>query len=134
MNKKGMTLAEVLISVGIFSMIITGVIGTFLVSIEASKKLNLEYAATNLAKNKIENLRYMEYDLLPEAEETDENFNEDGSHSYDPVGPFIRTTAVAANYSGDSHLTKVVVDVYYLYKGQKNASPASMTAVLSDIR
>jgi len=131
MNKKGFTLIEILVAVGIFALVISGVVGTFILSVELSRKINYEYTATYLAKNRIERLKHIDYALLTDAQETDTPIDENSVPS--ESGDYLRTTAVTANYGGDSHLTMVQVDVHYYYKGVKNNQPARMTMLFSDL-
>lgn len=133
-NSKGVTLTEVIISTLIFALIIIGVIGTFVISVQISKKINYEYVATNLAKKRIERARtILKTDGLYALSDIDEEnirINENGE--VDENGEYERTTRVAANY-GNPRLVKVEADVYYYYNGKKANVPATMTTIFTDI-
>ena len=122
MNQKGITLVEVLISTAIFALVIVGIMGTLIISVDLSRKIDYEYAATNLAKKRLETARTMiktqGFWTLFTMEEEDILINADGMRDSD--GEFVRTTKVAPNY-GNPRLTKVEVEIYYSYRGKKHA-------------
>ena len=127
-----MTIIETLVAITIFAMTIVGVMGAIVVSVDASSKINYEYTATNIAKSRIERLRYMDFNLLTNAVETNSLVDNQGVPS--ETGEFIRNTIVNANYGGNGHLIEVRVEVYYIYRGAQNNVPATMSLLLSDIR
>ena len=132
MKKSGVTLVEVLAASAIFGLVIIGVMGIFTVSVQTSKKINYEYTATILSKNRIERLRNVNFGLLSTAAETDTRVNSSGTA--DPDGEYLRTTTVTTSYGGSANLVKVQVDVYYEYQGEKNQVPATMELLYTDIQ
>ena len=129
---KGTTLVEVLTATAILALVIVGIMGIFTVSVQTSKKINYEYGATNLAKNRIERLKTVAFALLADAAENNIRINENGDA--DSNGLYLRTTTVTANYGGDAHLSSVQVQVYYEYGGVKNQVPATMTYLFTDVQ
>ncbi len=133
MNQKGITLVEVLISTAIFALVIVGIMGTLIISVDLSRKIDYEYAATNLAKKRLETARTMiktqGFWTLFTMEEEDILINADGMRDSD--GEFVRTTKVDPNY-GNPRLTKVEVEIYYSYRG-KETLPFTMTTIFTNI-
>ncbi len=133
MTQKGITLIELLISTAIFALVIVGIMGTLIISVDLSRKINYEYAATNLAKKRLETARTMVktqgFWTLYTMEEEDIFINADGMHDSD--GEFVRTTKVVPNY-GNSRLTKIEVEIYYSYRGEE--TPAfTMATIFTNI-
>ncbi len=132
-NRKGLTLVEILISTAIFALVIVGIMGTLIISVDLSRRINHEYAATNLAKKRLETARTMiktqGFWSLVTMEEEDTSINANGARDSD--GEFRRTTNVAANY-GNPRLTKVEVEIHYYYRG-KETIPFTMTTIFTNI-
>ena len=133
MNHKGITLVEVLISTGIFALVIVGIMGTLIISVDLSRKIDYEYTTTTLAKKRLETARTMiktqGFWTLYTMEEEDTLINVDGMRDSD--GEFVRTTKVDPNY-GNPRLTKVEVEIYYSYRG-KETPPFGMATIFTNI-
>ena len=132
-NQKGLTLVEILISVGIFALVLVGIMGTLIISVDLSRKINYEYAATNLAKKRVETARTMiktqGFWTLFTMEEEEVLVNADGMRDSD--GEFVRTTKVDTNY-GNPRLTKVEVEIYYSYRGEET-TPFTMATIFTNV-
>ena len=120
----GVTLTEVLISAGIITIVIVGVLLVFVQTVDLSKRINFEYTATNLAKSRLERIRAVfetsGFDSIVDSEETDTLINGDGIS--DPNGNFRRSTIVNENYNGDTRQTAVEVRLTYRYRGEWKVS------------
>ncbi len=135
-KKAGVTLTEVLFSAAIIALVVVSVLFVFVQTVDMSKRVDYEYAGTNIAKNRIERVRaLMEssgFDSLTDLDETDSPVNSDGVA--DPEGEFKRSTQVTANHLGNERLTEVDVQVVYRYRGEwKTQIPITMTAVFTNI-
>ena len=136
MNKKGVTLTEVLFAVGIIAMVIAGVLIIFAQTVEVSRRINYEYAATNLAKARVERARSVistnGFTALADMIETEKIIDAEGTSDSD--GEFKRSTDVLLSYGGNSRLTQIQVDVVYkIGGGWKDSIPVTMVTVFSDI-
>ena len=134
-SSKAITLAETLISAAIIILISTGVIALFMQVVSMSRKINYEYIATHIAKSRIERARSIiksgGFGNLPELEE--DSVIVDSAGVPDPDGSFIRDTDIEENYTGDSRLTRIEVNVWYVFKGKKSKNPIVMTTIFNDI-
>lgn len=126
--QKGATLVELMISVVIFAITIVAFIDVISQSRSMAKREELGFTAYNLAKNKIETLKSISFADLSTAAESLTVINNTGTP--DPVGNYKRTTTVTTSYTGDSNLTQITVQVYYLIRGATNTSPLEMTTVI----
>ena len=126
-NTKGVTLVEVMGSVLVFMIGISALMGVYLQSITASKRAENAYTAYNLAKNRLESLKYLSFGDLVSATETSTVINKDGVP--DISGAYSRSTAVTINYTGDSSLTQVTVSISYAISGVQSSVPIQMTTV-----
>ncbi|NQT21950.1 MAG: type II secretion system protein [Candidatus Omnitrophica bacterium] len=134
LNKKGITLVEILISMTILALIATGVMGTIVISVETSKKINYEYTATNLCKNRLEYARALiKTDGFLALTGMEEDVHIDALGELDSEGEFIRKTSVDENYDGNQRLTKVEVEVSYYYRGEEPKNPVIMTTIYTDV-
>ncbi len=137
-NKNGITLVEVLFSAAIITLIMVGVIVIFIQAADLSQRVDFEYAATTLSKNKLERARTLittgGFSSLTGSnfDETDTVVDSDGVP--DANGDFKRTTTVTTSYSGTSVLTRVAVSVVYKYRGTwKTDIAVTATTVFADI-
>ncbi len=124
----GTTLIEVIGAIFVFSIAVQALIAVYLQSIQVGKRLDCAYTAYNLAKNRVEVLRSLNYTLLPSSVEDAVVVNSDGTP--DPNGRFIRSTTITANYGGSALLTQAKVSVSYMLKGLKSSNPMEITTVL----
>jgi len=133
---KGITLAEVLFSAAIMALVVTGVLVVFVQAVDMSKRINYEYNATNIAKSRMERARSIKatngFCFLSDLGEIDTAVNSSGAS--EATGNFKRTTAVTANYNGDSRLTLVNVSVVYKYKGEwKDGIAVEVATVFTNV-
>ena len=133
-TKKGATLVEVLFSALILTIVLVGVLFIFTQTYDMSKRIDYEYNATNLAKDRIERAKtIMEssgFDFLPELDETDTII--DASGGSDADGEFKRSTTVTVV---DSNRTKFEVEVIYKYGGEwKDDSAITVTTMFTTVR
>ena len=127
-NQKGATLVEVLGSVLVFMIGIAALLGVFYASVAVANRAQYAYTAYNIAKNHLEGLRSFSFSDLTVANETASVVDENGVA--DPDGQYIRTTTVTANYNGDSALTQIDVQVWYILRGVQSSSPIQVTSVI----
>ena len=134
LNKKGITLAETLVSAFIISLVFISVITIFVQTVTMSKRVDYEYNGTNLAKSRIERAKAIiasrGFDALPDLEETDTEIDIDSDGDSD----FRRSTDVTTNYNDDSRLTMVEVNVVYNIRGEwKEGAAITMSTIFADI-
>ena len=135
-GKDGVTLVETLFSVVILALVVACVLVIFVRTVDISKRIDKEYVATNLAKSRLERVRSVKaingFDSLVDLGETDAILDSDGVP--DPDGEYKRSTTIATNYSGDTHLTKIDVTIVYKYRDVwKDSIPITMSLVLTDL-
>ncbi len=135
-RKDGVTLVETLFSAVILVLVVAGVLVIFVRTVDISKRIDKEYVATNLAKNRIERARTTKithgFDSLTDLGETDTIVGSDGVPS--PSGEYKRSTTVSTNYKGKTSLTKMDVTLVYKYRNEwKDSIPVTMTTVLTDL-
>lgn len=137
-KKSGITLVETLFSVGIITLVLAGILTILVQTADMSRRINYEYAATNLAKNRIERARvYIQTSGFGDL--TADNFDEtdtilDSNGNPDAEGEFKRTTAVAVNHNNNPRLTKIDVTIIYLYRNEwRDSAATSMTTVFSNL-
>lgn len=126
-SRSGMSLVEVAIAVAVISIVVTGILGLYYQSVLVSKKMNQLFIATNLAKSRLERLRNIAFDSLPQTAESDTLLDKEGNSI--PDGDFQRNTSVSTNYNGDPDLTQVTVTVDYKMKGAFTGNPVTLTTV-----
>ena len=117
-----------MVSVAIFVTVLAAIINVSLGSMSMGKRSEYAYTAYNLAKNHLETLRSMPYSNLANAAETNSYLDANGVSNAD--GPFIRSTTVTQNYSGDTNLVQLTVSVSYIYRGQQTPYPTSLSTVV----
>lgn len=127
-NQKGITVLEIVGSVGLFAIGITALLGVYTQAVTMAKRADYAYVAYNLAKNRVERLRELDFASLPVANESSVRINRSGDP--DPAGEFIRSTAVAASYGGDANLTRVDVQVFYEMRGVLSPTSMDVTTVI----
>jgi len=117
-KKAGITLTEVLFAALILTLVLVGSLLVLTQTVDISKRVDYEYEAINIAKNRLEEARTtvdtggfdsLSTDLTETATELDTD--DDGTVD------FKRKTQVSENYSGNPRLTKVDVTVTYKYRG-----------------
>ena len=139
LNRKrtGFTLAGILFSAAIITFVLVGVLLMFVNTISISGRINSDYAATHLAKARIERARTVMatngFNALTDLDETDTIIDSDGVS--DPDGVFKRSTKVLPNYGGNVRLTRVDVLLTYAHRGQwKDNAAITMTTVFTDVQ
>ena len=134
---KGITLAEVLFSVAIMALVVTGVLVVFVQTVDMSKRINYDYTAVNIAKSRIERARTVMatrgFASLTDLAETDTILDQSGSPASD--GDFKRSTIIATNYDGNSRMTQIDVKVTYKYRGEwKDSAAVEIPTVFANIQ
>jgi len=109
----------------------------FVNTISISGRINSDYAATHLAKARIERARTVMatngFNALTDLDETDTIIDSDGVS--DPDGVFKRSTKVLPNYGGNVRLTRVDALLTYAHRGQwKDNAAITMTTVFTDVQ
>jgi type II secretory pathway pseudopilin PulG len=135
-GKNGVTFVETLFSAVILALVVACVLVIFVKTIDVSKRIDKEYIATNLAKNRLERSRSVKvtsgFSALTDLNETDTVLDADGVP--DANGEYKRSTTVTANYNGSANLVKIEAAVVYKYSDVwKSSIPVTMTAVLTDL-
>lgn len=126
-SKKGLSLVENMMAVGLFLIGIAAIVSVQIQSMTAGKRAGAAYAAYNIAKNRIENLKVFSFSDVASAAETSVYVDEGGTP--DPAGNYIRSTTISANYLGDANLIQIVVSVYYVLSDVQSAQPMQLTTV-----
>lgn len=107
--KKGMTLVEVLVAMGLIGVVSFSALVFVNQSVVFSRRVNLKYASINIAQQQIDTVRTQSFDLIPLAQETSVRVDDRGN--VDPEGAYLRSTEVTTEYQGNPYLTKVGVKV-----------------------
>jgi type II secretory pathway pseudopilin PulG len=132
LNHKGITLVEVVMSAAILAIVVITVVITVAQSSVFSRELDKVYAATNLAKMRVDDLKRLNFsDLATEAAETDVRIDSTGAA--DSGGNYIRTTEVDEDYDGNSYLVKVKVSVDRMDDGSPFGSPVVIETLFADV-
>lgn len=139
MSKKGFTLVEVMVSVAIVGLVLTGVLFLFVQTADISARIDKQYVATNLAKSRIERVRAVVeasgFDSLDDLVESSATYlNSDGTSNQN--GDFKRFTAVSSypSVTPDPNLRGVEVKVVYRYRGSWREDAAiTVTTVFANV-
>ncbi len=128
LNNKGATLVEVLGTIFVFMIGISALLGVFYASTAMANRAQYAYAAYNIAKNHIEDLRAFSFTDLTVANETASVVDKNGVD--DPSGQYVRTTTITTSYNSDPSLTKIDVQVWYVVRGVQSQTPMQLTTVI----
>lgn len=136
-NNKGLSIVEVVFASAIISVLLMSIIVLSVQAVDMSKKINYEYAATNMAKSRIENGRmFIEkngFDALTQVRYGEVNTRLDHLGVPDASGDFLRSTTVVENYNANERLTNVTVTIKYYYRGTLAPSTVVSDTVFSKI-
>jgi len=112
-HEKALTLVELMIAILLVTLSVGGIISVVIQSVALRQSVDNAYAASNIARNRIERIREIRNDMgythLSEAAETDTLVDRNGVS--DPNGEFKRTTIINTAFA--TNLTKVTVRVLY---------------------
>ncbi|MDD4957589.1 MAG: hypothetical protein PHH49_08400 [Candidatus Omnitrophica bacterium] len=108
-DNRGTTLVEVLVGFMLAAIIVLSIIAISSQSSVFAKRIDTVYIATQLAQDRLNVLKRMDFAFLPISGET--NIRVDASGNVDPQGRYTRTTEITENYDNISSLTKVTVTV-----------------------
>lgn len=64
-KESGMTLAEIILAIGILASVLVFMIGTFIGGLEALQKSTMHNHGRIIAKRTIDNYQYMDYETIP---------------------------------------------------------------------
>ncbi len=109
-DKAGLTLIEVLIASTVIIIFCSGFFLALITSIKSQWLAANYYKAMNLAKNRIQHARTVDFYTLPLLEEYDFRVDEEGNSSV--AGQYIRTTIVNTNIVPDL-LYQITVRIKY---------------------
>lgn len=126
-SNRGATFTEILIAAVLFAFSVLAVLSLFLLSIYISKKVDSEYAALNIARNRLESLKVEEFTYLTQVQEDKQRVDSTGVS--DETGQFLRTTTVEMGYGGDSNIAKIEVEVSYYIRGTESTTPVKITTL-----
>ncbi len=111
-NNKGATLIEVMGTVLLFMVGISALLSVFFASTKMSTRAREAYAAYNIARGHIEDLKAYSFSDLAVATEVKSVVDQNGVD--DPNnGLYVRSTTPQTSYNGDSNLTQITVQVWY---------------------
>lgn len=127
-NSRGVSLVETVMAIALFAIGITALLGVFTQTVTVAKRADHAYVAYQLAKNRVERLKQLDFASLSTANETSMRVNREGTA--DPAGEFLRSTTVTTNYSGDLNLTQIDVKVFYEMRGVQSPSSMDVTTVI----
>lgn len=131
-NKKGFTLVEVIVSIMLVSLVIAAVMGIVMQSSIFSKRIDQIYTASNLAKQRMDNLKRFNFNDLPTGGvETDVRIDESGES--DSSGDYIRTTAITENFDSNSYLIKIKVSVDRVVDEAASGTPVVIETLFADV-
>ncbi|KJJ85826.1 hypothetical protein OMAG_000301 [Candidatus Omnitrophus magneticus] len=126
----GISLVEVIVSIGIITLISVSVLVTMSHSVTFSSKADIIFTAALVAERRIDVLKKFSFNALSSsASETDTgvDVNEDGDND------FLRSTEITENYDGYLELIKVKVSVSRLESGKKKGAPIVMETLFSNV-
>jgi hypothetical protein len=95
----------------IVSIAIGASLALLIQNVRLGQTMDRVFIAGNLAKNRLERLKTMNFDELVYAQENETMVDRDGNP--DNSGDFKRTSVVTTDYGGERRLTRVDVEVYY---------------------
>ena len=125
---QGFTIVEVMGSVLVFMFGITAVLAVYIATMRMSKESTYVYAAHNLAKQHLEELRATTFSDLAAAAELDTVLDADGEAN--PDGEYHRATTVTTPFNGHADLAAITVTVQYTSHGAVNTTPVSLSTVI----
>lgn len=132
LNKKGVTLVEVMVAVALVTVIVSTVAVTVAQSAVNANRLDMIYTASNLAKKHMDDLKSMSFrDLSDEAPET--NVRIDSRGEADAGGDYIRSTEIDDEWGGNAYLTQVKVSVDRVVDSKASGHPVVMETLFSDV-
>ncbi|MGB2705420.1 MAG: type II secretion system protein [Candidatus Omnitrophota bacterium] len=141
-EKRGVTLVEVLFSAGLISFVLIGILMVWVYTVDLSKRVDYEYAATNIAKSRMERIRTVlstgaggPGSLVDSLSDLNTTYIADWDGKPDPDGDFKCTTAISSYGSpADDDLARAEVAVIYKYREVwKEDAGATLVTVLNDI-
>lgn len=127
-NHCGFSLAEVMVSIMIFSFGLVGLVSATLSGARLGQRADRAYAAYNLAASHIELLRHVSFEELEDAAEVDTIINAYGNPDLD--GEYLRTTQISTDYAGHASLTSAMVRVSCLTQDGKTDQPVELTGLI----
>ena len=129
-NKKGLTLVEVVVAMVLVTIASLAILAAVSQSAVFGGKADTIYTASMIAQKRIDLLKKFSFgDIAGIAAEIETAVDING----DGVTDFVRTTAITEEYDGHSGLLKVKVTVYRLEDGAKKGGPVVMETLMSDV-
>ncbi|MDD4956693.1 MAG: prepilin-type N-terminal cleavage/methylation domain-containing protein [Candidatus Omnitrophica bacterium] len=129
MDKRGMTLAEVVVSMAIVTLLTVAFIGAMSQSISYSEKSDSVYIASIIAQRRLDVLKKFDFSDLPSAApETAVSQDFDGNGTVD----YYRTTEITENYNGYADLIKIKVSVDRVDEGEASGNPVIMETLIAE--
>lgn len=108
-NSRGITLIEIIVAALLVTVVAVSLLAMASQSSVFSRRIDIAYTASYLAQRRIDVLKRLEFDHLPESVETTVQVDVDGTVSSE--GEYLRTTEVETDFDGNPYLTKVKVSV-----------------------
>ena len=109
-NKEGFSLVEIMIASGILALIFIGFMTSFLQATRLQFMADRNYAASVLARNRVETLKIYAYETLLTMTETVTQVDREGV--YNATGTFWRTTFIADS-ANNTNCSEIIVQVWY---------------------
>ncbi len=108
-DEKGLTLIEVLTAIGVIGILVFVSINVITQSMVTSKRMDMEYSASNIAQQRMDEVKNLNFDDISSVREDRTRVDHFGN--VDPEGLFLRTTEVVEDYDDNEFLKKVKVSV-----------------------
>lgn len=131
-DKKGITLVEAMVAMALVALIVSTVVITVAQSSVNSNRLDMIYAASTLARQRMDHLKVMNFrDLEDRASETNVRIDHGGNE--DVAGGYIRTTEVDEDWGSNPYMTKVKVSVDRVVDGSASGHPVVVETIFADV-
>ncbi|MBF0253465.1 MAG: hypothetical protein HQL29_06600 [Candidatus Omnitrophica bacterium] len=108
-DNKGLSLVEVVVSIGLAMVVIISIVAGVTQGAVFSKRIDMVYTATSIAQNRIDLLKKFDFEDVSAGYESLIKVDEIGSN--DTNGKYLRSTEIVDDYLGNTHLKKVKVIV-----------------------
>lgn len=108
-SSKGISLVEMLLSMALVSIAVFAIIGTVAQSAVFSRRVDMQYAASNLASQRMDMVRSLNFTDIQSADE--DAVRVDIYGDMDAEGDYLRTTEVFTDHEGNDRLVRVKVTV-----------------------
>jgi len=131
-NNKGLTLIEVVVSIGLAAIVIVSIIVVVAENAGFSVRIDKVYTCSTLARKRIEDIKRLVFsDLEDSSTEINVRVNADGQ--VDANGGYLRTTEIVPSYDSNTYLAKVKVSVDKMIDGKASGYPVVEETLFADV-